>query len=622
MLVHLSRIFCCLLLTAGIVLPALAKADAAKISYCLNNSNYEVKYPIQECTWGERRTLSLSEFLSPVKWIRIESQGLLDGEKPSKNLAIHIAPHFISSIELFKSSNAGGITLESQAGSHYSSRNPHDIIGGYLFITEVEPSASTIYLRTKSYISGYVSVTVGRWPSNELQSQLGLGLHLGALVLLWIYALGSYLHNKNALLARLSLFLTCSLISVLSGSGILAHTLFVDNTWLDLIVFAAVSSIRLGLWIYLCQAFLQPYPTKPWYRFSCHIGYAISLLCIFLSIGLNASIVQPLLISGTAFIGIVQIFAIAKTPNIETKYRQYLLFGFASVLGILFAMSITALIPAFPENLAIHFARITVLLPVILIAGLVTYQNRMAQQDLISMKNDLEAAIMRHEFSERIHNERRMLMDMLTHELKNPLATIALASGSVTAQLEEQSPEIRRRIYKINQAVGNMDAVIERCNLANTLTESAFEVYPREFNLRTLVNDLIESSKNPARIQLFIDSNAPNQAVSDPQLVQIILSNLIDNSLKYSPRDSLTQVSVTQVTKNQLRIWVCNQVDESLAPDAEKLFTRFYRHPAAHKTSGTGLGLFLVRNHCERLKGNVTCTIDNGLIGFSVELPI
>jgi signal transduction histidine kinase len=622
MLVNLFRTFCLLILTVGVVTSASAQPGSGKIDYCVSKSPEAIVSDLHACTWVDRKHLSLKDFLQPAKWIRIEAGELLDGEDSSKDIAIHIAPHFISSIALFRPIGQGRIRLEAEAGSEYIDDHQQDIIGGYLFVTRLRGTDSTVYLRTESYLTGYVSVTVEPWPSHGIQSQLGLGLHLGALLIIWIYAVSSYLLSKNGLMGRFSLFLTCSLLSVLSGSGILSHSLFVGNPRLDLTVFSIISTARLGLWVLLCQAFLQPYATQYWYKIACYLGYIISLACVVLTVDLNASYVQVLLLSGTGLITVAQVIAINTTPGIDNKYRRLLTVCFLTILFILLAMSIAALIPVFPENLALHLARVTVLLPVMLIASLVIYQNRRSQEDLAAIKNELETANLRHDFNEKLLNERRMMMDMLTHELKNPLATIALASGSVNDQLVEENPDIKRRIFKINQAVGNMDAVIERCNLANTLTESELKIYPSAFDIHELIGHLINESKHPERINFTIGKNTPSEVIADPYLFQIIVANLVENALKYSPINTIVKVSTSQETGSTFRLSISNELETNLVPDIEKMFDRFYRHPYAHNTSGTGLGLFLVRGLCEKLNMSVSCTIENERITIHVEHPV
>lgn len=621
MLAKQIRKFLWLSMVLWAIVPISARADTAQIEYCISEDHPASPGELSQCRWAGRRTLTIDQFLQPKKWVRVRTQKMLPDGKSSQDIAIHVAPHFIASITLYRAQHSGTYTKEATAGSLYSDDKPYDMIGGYLFLTKSNSEASTYLLEIETYLTGYVGIAVESWPSTDIQSQLGLGLHLGALFLILIYACSSYLISPNALMGRFATFLGCSFVSVLAGSGILAHYVFINRPNYDLIFFALISSARLAFWVWLCQAFLEPFNSLRWYRWACYFAYLISAICLLLSFDLRGEFIQPMLITGTALISIAQIYAVHKASGIDPQYRRLLTIGFSTIAIILLAMSATALLPVFPENMAIHIARVTVILPILLIASLIIYQNRKTRDDLIAVRNELDAANIQRALKEKLHEERRMMMDMLTHELRNPLATISLATQSVTDQIQTTNPEVERRIFKINQAVSNMDAVIERCNLANMANQEELRVERSYFDIGSLLKDLIEVLPAPERVQMRPRMGMPIHLVSDPYLIQIIFSNLLENALKYALSNSEIIVSFDNSTTNSLRISVSNFLDSALTPDSSQLFERFYRHPAAHRTSGTGLGLFLIKRICIRLGGSIQSEITQDTITFIVELP-
>ena len=621
MLAKLIRTFLCLTLVLCFAAPVFARAATAKIEYCTATVLPVSASDLSQCRWVERTALTLNQFLQPKKWVRIKTQDFFTESKTTQDIAIHVAPHFIATINLFREARDGIYVREATAGSLIADDKPYDMIGGYLFVTHSTPDQSTFLLQIETYLTGYVGIAVEPWPTSNIQSQLGLGLHLGALVLILLYASSSYLLSPNPLMGRFTLFLTCSFLSVLAGCGFLAHTFFINHPTFDLIVFAMISSVRLALWVWLCQAFLEPYGKMHWYRMTCTLAYIISAICGLLSFGLRGEWIQPMLISGTALISVAQIVAVHRASGIDPQYRRLLTIGFSTIAIILLAMSATALLPVFPENMAIHIARITVILPILLIASLIIYQNRKTRDDLIAVRNELDAANIQRALKDKLHEERRMMMDMLTHELKNPLATISLATQSVTDQIDIPNPEVERRIFKINQAVSNMDAVIERCNLANMANEEELRVDRRTFNVQSLLEDLIDVLPTPDRVRLLPCTGFTTTLETDPYLIQIVFSNLLENALKYAYPDSMITVSIAQPNDRCLRISVSNQLDPTISPDPTQLFERFYRHPAAHRTSGTGLGLFLIKRLSMRLGGNIQSQMSDDTIAFHVELP-
>jgi signal transduction histidine kinase len=94
------------------------------------------------------------------------------------------------------------------------------------------------------------------------------------------------------------------------------------------------------------------------------------------------------------------------------------------------------------------------------------------------------------------------------------------------------------------------------------------------------------------------------------------MTNLFDNAEKYSPEGSLLSVRVGQAEGNHagLALDVSNLVSELALPDPERIFERYYRSKGAHRTPGSGLGLFLVQGWVGALGGRITCHLseENG----------
>ena len=89
------------------------------------------------------------------------------------------------------------------------------------------------------------------------------------------------------------------------------------------------------------------------------------------------------------------------------------------------------------------------------------------------------------------------------------------------------------------------------------------------------------------------------------------MTNLIDNAEHYSPEGSLLCVKVGTAEGDQtgLVVEVSNRVDEFCIPDPKHIFERYYRSKGAHRTPGSGLGLFLVKGWVEALGGSINCCL-------------
>jgi signal transduction histidine kinase len=102
------------------------------------------------------------------------------------------------------------------------------------------------------------------------------------------------------------------------------------------------------------------------------------------------------------------------------------------------------------------------------------------------------------------------------------------------------------------------------------------------------------------------------------------LGNLIDNALKYSPKESLVEVLVSASNRENvqgIRFLVSNTIGSSGRPDEEKLFDKYYRAPRARNITGSGLGLFVARSFAVKLDGYLRCQIEDNQIRFELWMP-
>ena len=112
--------------------------------------------------------------------------------------------------------------------------------------------------------------------------------------------------------------------------------------------------------------------------------------------------------------------------------------------------------------------------------------------------------------------------------------------------------------------------------------------------------------------------------LSDPQLLSIVLSNLFNNALKYSPPLSVITIraeTVTDAGRAGIQISVQNVPGAAGLPDPAKVFDKYYRSPGAKKQTGSGLGLYLVHSFTVLLGGQVRYEVAQEQARFTLWLP-
>ncbi len=224
---------------------------------------------------------------------------------------------------------------------------------------------------------------------------------------------------------------------------------------------------------------------------------------------------------------------------------------------------------------------------------------RIADHNLL-IARQLDHAQQGMAFEQQRRHEQSQFLHMLMHELKTPLSIVSLALGNHHNREEN--------FAYASRAVQDMKAILERCVQSDQLGELQLTPQQQTVDVRQLVRELV-NTRPPLgpRLQLLAPEHLPGLH-TDPQLLRIVLSNLLDNARHYS--DPLTPVTVRLSPTEQggrpgLRVHVGNTPGLAGWPDAQHVFRKYYRASGAQRESGTGLGLYLSRQLAQSLGGTL-----------------
>lgn len=206
--------------------------------------------------------------------------------------------------------------------------------------------------------------------------------------------------------------------------------------------------------------------------------------------------------------------------------------------------------------------------------------------------------------------EQANFLKMLAHEMKTPLSVVRMAVGSKA--LPANTHEV------VERAVTDMDGIIERLLQVERLEDESIDIQHQSIDLLEMVKGLSLSLPEGNRIHLLMQDRVSIE--SDPQLVRIILSNLLENALKYSSQDSRVKISLRS-DGSQVFIEVENTVGSAGVPDSGQVFKKYYRSALAHQRTGSGLGLYLVKYLVTLLRGRIEYLPGEKSVRFMVYLP-
>jgi two-component system phosphate regulon sensor histidine kinase PhoR len=224
----------------------------------------------------------------------------------------------------------------------------------------------------------------------------------------------------------------------------------------------------------------------------------------------------------------------------------------------------------------------------------------------------------------RIRENQQRFLAGATHELKTPLTTVRLGLES----LEQGTlPEPRRAEY-LRGMVRELDR-LER-GLTNILTAAGLEASgarPREVeDLADDVQRAVDAFRErcvAAELQTHTDLLQSCPVRRDPAAIRIVLHNLLDNAVKYTPPGGRIDVELRAVDSHAV-LSVSDTGRGVSQGDVERIFGRFERGSGSEHLGGTGLGLALVRELAEAHDGSVSVHSDGPGQGarFTLRLPL
>jgi signal transduction histidine kinase len=182
-------------------------------------------------------------------------------------------------------------------------------------------------------------------------------------------------------------------------------------------------------------------------------------------------------------------------------------------------------------------------------------------------------------------------------------------------------------IERGKQAIKHMAQLITDVLVVGQLEQEQFQCQPTPIDIHyfcsSLIADLQSHAPTTNRLVLTVagDDTTNIMYSVDPHLLQHILTNLLENALKYSPTESTVTLAL-QCEPHYVEFQIIDQGIGLTSQDLAKLFTPFHRGLNVGKISGTGLGLSIVKKCVDVHGGEITVTSEvNVGTKFTVIIP-
>jgi K+-sensing histidine kinase KdpD len=208
-----------------------------------------------------------------------------------------------------------------------------------------------------------------------------------------------------------------------------------------------------------------------------------------------------------------------------------------------------------------------------------------------------------------IQQQQQNFMMAVTHELKTPIAITRLNLETLQKRKLEEDKQ-QKLISNTIQEANRLNILCNNILLAAQLDAGAYTSNKEEINFSDLVEGCIDDFKTRFPQKEVKESITEGLYIQgETLLLQMLLNNLLENALKYSPKESPIAITL-YAEKDQLLLSVADQGVGIPDDEKKKVFDKFYRvgNENTRTTKGTGLGLYLCSRIVKSHNGYISVT--------------
>ena len=225
---------------------------------------------------------------------------------------------------------------------------------------------------------------------------------------------------------------------------------------------------------------------------------------------------------------------------------------------------------------------------------------------------------------ERQERERKNMVADIAHELRTPLGVMQAKLEAIEDGVFELSID---EVKKLSRQTRLLARLIEDLRTLSLADAGQLRLETRTFNLANRVREItsgFEPSAQQKHVRLEVLAPEKLELQGDPDRISQVLSNLLDNALRYTPEHGTVWVKL-ETHQNTARVMVSDS-GQGLPPESlEHVFDRFYRVDESRNRSsgGSGLGLAIAKTILELHGGKIS--VKNRLEGgaeFICALPV
>ncbi len=207
------------------------------------------------------------------------------------------------------------------------------------------------------------------------------------------------------------------------------------------------------------------------------------------------------------------------------------------------------------------------------------------------------------------------ILATVSHELRTPLTLIKGYANTLFEHWEDFPSEERLHLEEIvNSRIDKLNGLINNLVLAERLQSAGVDPDRNVIDLVAVVDSVIrgfQETEAESRIVRLGDMEVVGRV--DPEMVEIVISNLLSNALKFSPDGGTVTVTLSS-TPNRIEVAVADQGIGIPPEEIERIFDRFYQVESSsnRRFPGIGLGLFIAKQLVRSMRGDISVKSEEG----------
>ena len=207
-----------------------------------------------------------------------------------------------------------------------------------------------------------------------------------------------------------------------------------------------------------------------------------------------------------------------------------------------------------------------------------------------------------------INQLKTKFLTQLSHEFKTPLSAILTSALLLSKyQLTEQQENRDKHIKTITEKAQILNNILNGFLSIEKFETGKLSYRYNYFKISKIVDEVIYNARMLLKEGQQIKYTEKSEDLSlyqDEKIIELILSNLIHNAIKYSPEHSSIYLDIDQ--NDQMTTFRIRDTGIGIPKkDQGNIFERYYRAENVINTEGTGIGLNIVKNHLEHIDGTI-----------------